>query len=73
MIYLYNLLGLFLTFLWNASMLVGTIYLIDQCDWSKWTLVATLFFLIRWKDWEPKEPKQPKEPEPSRIIRDFIQ
>ena len=65
MIYLYNLLGLFLTFLWNASMLGGTIYLITKEDWSPWTLVATLFFLIRWKEWTPKEP-EPEEP--SKII-----
>jgi hypothetical protein len=65
MIYLYNLLGLFLTFLWNASMLVGTIYLITKEDWTPWTLVVTLFFLIRWKEWTPKEP-EPEEP--SKII-----
>jgi hypothetical protein len=65
MIYLYNILGLFLTFFWNASVGVGTIYLIVEKDWSPWTLVATLFFFIRWKEWTPKEPKQP---EPSKII-----
>ena len=62
----YNILGLFFTFLWNASMLGGTIYLIIKEDWSPWTLVATLFFFIRWKaQWKSKEPKQP---EPSKII-----
>lgn len=61
----YNILGMVLCFIWNASVLIGTIYLIDQCDWSKWTLVTTLFFILRWKEWSPKEPE---EPEPSRII-----
>ena len=63
----YNLLGLFLTFFWNASMLGGTIYLITKEDWSPWTLVATLFFFIRWKEWTPKEQTEQTEP-PSRII-----
>ena len=61
----YNILGLFLTFMWNTSMLGGTIYLITKEDWSPWTLVATFFFFIRWKEWTPKEPK-PEEP--SKII-----
>ena len=63
----YNILGTILVFLWNASVLLGTIYLIDQCNWSKWTLVATLFFILRWKpEWTPKEPEKPEEP--SKII-----
>jgi hypothetical protein len=57
----YNILGLILCFIWNASVLLGSIYLIDQCDWSKWTLVATLFFILRWKEACPKEPEQPKK------------
>jgi len=53
--------------MWNTSMLGGTIYLITKEDWSPWTLVATLFFFIRWKEWTPKEQTEQTEP-PSRII-----
>jgi hypothetical protein len=64
----YNILGLILCFIWNASVLIGTIYLIDQYDWSNWTLVGTLFFILRWKEACPKEPEQPEQPEQTRII-----
>jgi len=58
---LYNIFGMVLVFIWNASVLLGTIYLIDQHDWSKWTLVATLFFILRWKpEWTPKKSEESK-------------
>jgi hypothetical protein len=50
-------------------MLGGTIYLITKEDWSPWTLVATLFFFIRWKaQWVLKESESPQESQESRII-----
>lgn len=67
MIHLINILSLLLTVLWNASILIGTIWLIDQRDWSPWTLVATMIFFARWRTL-PEEPKEKKVEEPSKII-----
>lgn len=61
---LYNIIGVFLVFIWNASVMTGTLWLILEKDWSPWTLVVTLFFFSRWKEWTPKEP----EVETSKII-----
>jgi hypothetical protein len=62
MIYLYNIIGLILATLWNGTVLVGTLWLILEKDWSPWTLVATLLFFIRWKEWDIDKPKdEPKE------------
>ena len=62
MIYLYNIIGLILTTLWNGTVLIGTLWLILEKDWSPWTLVATLFFFIQWKEWCINKPKdEPKE------------
>jgi hypothetical protein len=60
----YNILGLFLCFIWNTSILLGTIYLILEKDWSPWTLVITILFFSNWKEWIPKKP----EPEEPKII-----
>jgi hypothetical protein len=65
MIYLYNLIGFILCLVWNACMLIGTVYLIDFYNWSHWWLVFTLCIFMRWKEWTPKEP-EPEEP--SKII-----
>ena len=70
MIQLVNILSLLLTFIWNASILLGTIYLIDQCDWSKWTLLATTLFFSRWKTL-PELPEEKKEVEPTKIILEW--
>jgi hypothetical protein len=66
MIHLVNIFSLILAFIWNASILFGTIYLIDQHDWSKWTLVATLLFFASWRTL----PEEKKEEEPPKIILD---
>lgn len=60
MIHLINILSLLLTVSWNASILLGSVYLIDQHDWSPWTLVATMFFFARWKTL-PETPKVEEE------------
>lgn len=64
---LYNTFGVLLVFLWNASVLIGTLWLILEKDWSPWTLVAALFFFSKWKEWTPEKVEEPKEEEP-RII-----
>jgi hypothetical protein len=64
MIHFINILSLFLTVLWNLMVLLGTIYLIDQRDWSPWTLVVTMLFLARWKTL----PEEKKEVELPKII-----
>lgn len=64
MIHLINILSLLLTVLWNASILIGTIWLIDQRDWSPWWLVATMLFFARWRTL----PEEKKVEEPSKII-----
>jgi hypothetical protein len=72
MLYFYNLLGLLLTFLWNAAVLTGTLWLILFKDWSSLTLVTTLFFFIHWKEWVPKEPETEQSPKPKIILNDKI-
>jgi hypothetical protein len=68
MIHLINILSLFLTVLWNVSILLGTIWLILEKDWSPWTLVATMFFFARWKTL-PETPKVEEPPkQTSKII-----
>ena len=64
MIHLINILSLILTVLWNLMVLLGTIWLIDQRDWSPWTLVATMLFFARWRTL----PEEKKEVEPPKII-----
>lgn len=44
--------------------LLGTIWLIDQRDWSPWTLVVTMLFFARWRTL----PEEKKEVEPPKII-----
>ena len=61
MIHFINILSLLLTVLWNLMVLLGTIYLIDQRDWSPWTLVATLCFFARWRTL-PEEKKVEENP-----------
>ena len=67
MIHLTNLISLLLTVLWNASMLLGTIWLILEKDWSPFTLVATFLFFARWRTL-PEEPKEKKVEEASKIL-----
>lgn len=70
MIYLYNIIGVFLVFIWNAAVLTGTLWLILEKDWSPWTLVATLLFFSRWKEeWFTKKPETiEQQPEQPKII-----
>jgi len=64
MIHLVNIISLLLTVLWNASILIGTIWLIEESNWSPWTLVVTMLFIARWRTL----PEEKKEVEPSKII-----
>jgi hypothetical protein len=68
MIYLYNIFGVFLVFIWNAAVMAGTLWLILEKDWSPWTLVVTLLFFSRWKEWTLKQPEEPKEETPRIIV-----
>lgn len=67
MILLFNAFTLLICVAWNLLMVLGTVYLIDQYDWSAWTLVATIFFLASWKPYKIVKDEPPK-PEESRII-----
>lgn len=62
---LYNIAGLSFTFIWNITVLFGTVWLITEKDWSPWTLVVTLFFIFSWK--KEEEPKNNVE-DSSKII-----
>lgn len=70
MILLFNAFTLILCLLWNASMVIGTIWLIEDANWSPWTLVATIFFFCSWKPYKMEKdiPEQPEQPEPSKIV-----
>lgn len=59
-----NLVSLILTVTWNACVVLGTMWLILEKDWSPWTLVATIFFFAHWKTL----PEEKKEVEESKII-----
>lgn len=65
---LVNILSLLLTFLWNASILLGTMWLILEKDWSPWTLVVTFFFFARWRTLAEMTKVQEEEKEASKII-----
>ena len=62
MIHLVNILSLLLTVAWNLMILLGTVYLVDQHDWSRWTLLASLLFFSRWKTLPEEPPKVEKTP-----------
>lgn len=64
MIQLTNILSLLLTVLWNAGVLLGSMWLILEKDWSPWTLVATMLFFARWRTL----PETPEVEEPPKII-----
>lgn len=67
MIHLTNIISLLLTVLWNAGILLGTMWLILEKDWSPWTLVATLFFFATWKIL-PEENNNNNEIDSPRIL-----
>ena len=70
MILLFNAFTLTMCILWNASMVIGTIWLIEDANWSPWTLVVTLFFFCSWKPYNLQKAEPEAEPEKSKIILD---
>ena len=51
-------------------MVIGTIWLIEDANWSPWTLVVTLFFFCSWKPYNLQKAEPEAEPEKSKIILD---
>lgn len=68
MILLFNAFTLLVCLVWNASILLGTMWLILEKDWSPWTLVATLFFAAKWKIYKLESIEKDEEEDASKII-----
>ena len=66
MVYLLNALSLILCYAWNAGILLGTMWLIIEKDWSPWTLVVTILFISNLDRYSTE--KKPEDSAPKILM-----